>query len=194
MNDELSAIFMPFKKIVFFCFAEVLVLFCIMTMYQGSYNKTIKLVKLNGANVYLYATERYRNYILPIWTTSEVNTYGTGEHDYDRNEINSLSNIKLTVDEYEEYYNGIRINHNLPNDISDKNIDYKKVERSQMRLKISRKNKTIYDGQFIEDITDYIASKGRYFIHIYLTRKDNFYSIVQTDISFNVVVDGGNYE
>ena len=53
-------------------------------------------------------------------------------------------------------------------------------------------DKTNYKGDYINDLSKYINEKGRYYIHIYSTRKDSLFVSVKTHISFNVIVGGGN--
>jgi hypothetical protein len=183
-----------FKSIFIFILIEVIVLASFMAMAQGSYDKTMKVVKINNEGISLFSTESYRDFIFPIYAMSEVDTYGIFGKGYGRNELSSSSKIILTVDEYEVYYRGIRINYNLPIGTIDKSLDFKKVDYSKMQLKIQRKNKVIYDGEFKKNITEYVSEKGRYFIHIYVNRKNDFHSTIKTHISFNIIVDGGNNE
>ena len=72
------------------------------------------------------------------------------------------------------------------------NYNYKKVNNSNVKLKITRMNKTLYDGPYINDLSNIINEKGRYYIHIYSKRKDGIFININTHISFNVVVGGGN--
>jgi hypothetical protein len=194
MNDELKAMFSPLKPILIFGLIEFIILFCFTTSWQGAYPKTIKILKINDKDAFFYATEVYQSYALPIYTSSEVSSYGTGGESYETNNLNKESKIHLSIEEYEEYYMGMRTKNNAPNAIRNKNCDYKKVRSNDMQLKIFRKGKTIYDGPFINDITNIINEKGRYFIHIYLKRTPSFGTSIKTHISFNVIVDGGNYE
>ena len=55
-------------------------------------------------------------------------------------------------------------------------------------------NKVIYDGKYISDLSPYINEAGRYYIHIYSTRKDGLFTSVKTHISFNVIVGGGKFD
>ena len=89
------------------------------------------------------------------------------------------------------YKNGMRKN-DTNGWIKDNNLNYKLVTNSILKLEIKRKNKIIYNGDYISDLNNIINEKGRYFIHIYSTRKDGLLTSVNTHISFNVLVGGGN--
>ena len=76
--------------------------------------------------------------------------------------------------------------------LRESNLNYKRVTNSTLKLEIKRKNKVIYAGDYINDLSNIINEKGRYFIHIYSTRKDGLFTSIKTHISFNVLVGGGN--
>ena len=70
---------------------------------------------------------------------------------------------------------------------------YEKVDYSKIELEIKRTDKILYSGDYIADISNYLNENGRYYIHIYVNRKDGWFSGVKTHFSFNVIV-GDEYE
>ena len=109
-------------------------------------------------------------------------------------EIELTDNINLSIKEYEVYYkNGYR-KQDTNGWLKEDNLEYKETKNSEVKIEIKRKNKVLYNGILISDLSNYIKEKGRYYIHIYSTRKDGIFTSVKTHISFNVIVGGGNRE
>lgn len=181
------------KKAFIFYFCECLVLFFLMAGYTANYDKLATSIYLNGTEVNYYGSESYRNYIFPIRIVSHFD----GVHPKTDLELSDKYIINLT--ECEVYYksSGLRKNNNFGTNCGEKNdpeLDFKIVNESDFTMQIYRKNKLIYDGEFISDVTDYISEQGRYYFHIYGKRKAGIISNVKSHLAFNVIVGGGNYE
>ena len=102
--------------------------------------------------------------------------------------------IQLNVDEYEVYYKSGGRKANTNGWLRQDNLDYKKVNSPDKNIQIKRMNKIIYDGKYISNLSPYINEEGRYYVHIYSTRKDGLFTSVKTHISFNVIVGGGKID
>ena len=110
-----------------------------------------------------------------------------------RNMENTTEKMILQINEYEVYNKaGRRVS---ADDYWAKLNDftYKKVDYSKIKLEIKRMDKVLYSGDYIADISNYLNENGRYYIHIYMNRKDGWFSGVKTHFSFNVIV-GDEYE
>ena len=110
------------------------------------------------------------------------------------NKVELSDNIKLEIDEYEVYYKSGNRKSDTNGWLRQDNLDYKKVNSQNKSIQIKRMNKVIYDGKYISDLSPYINEAGRYYIHIYSTRKDGLFTSVKTHISFNVIVGGGKFD
>lgn len=174
---------LKYSLIIAICITITLILIYNHGYYQNKFE-----VILNGKNLQSKYVTEYKNIFF----------IQTGNEDYiikDGNLFNKLdSNDKyiLNINEYEIYN---------PN---NKRINYEKDTKSQRkvpissnitRLKIEKDNKTIYDGVYINDISNIINENGRYYMHIYTqNKKDKFpYKYVNTNLHFNVLI-GENYE
>lgn len=190
MDDSISSIL---KKAFIFYFCECLVLWFLMAGYTANYDKLATTIYINGTEINYYGNDSYRNYIFPIRIVNHIDSM----HPKTDLELSNKYIIKLT--ECEVYYesSGLRKNNNLGNNCGEKNdheLKFKIVDESSFTMKIYRKNKLIYDGEFVSDVTDYISEKGRYYFHIYGKRRAGIISNVESHFAFNVVIGGGNYE
>lgn len=134
-----------------------------------------------------YYTEKYTDGFL---VNAGVESYNSVENR--TNEIELSDKMNLKVNEYEVYYKSGMRKSNKNGWLREDDLNYKLVTNSKLKLEIKRKNKIIYNGNYISDLSNIINENGRYFIHIYSTRKDGLLTSVKTHISFNVLVGGGN--
>ena len=189
MNGELNEIVKPFKILFVVLIIEFILFFAFFTALYSSYDKNLFEVKLNNNVMNCYYTEKYTNGFL-------INS-GSGGYNITENQINEIDltkPINLEVNEYEVYYrNGYRKSDNY-GWVKKDDLKYLLIEDSKLKLVIKRKNNVLYDGDYISDISDIVNEKGRYYIHVYSTRKDGLFTSVRTHISFNVIVGGGNRE
>lgn len=189
MDCELNEIIKPFKILIIILVIEFLITFIFLTNLYSIYDKNIFEIKLNNSIMNCYYSEKYTNGLFIKAGSSGYNSTETRI-----NEIQLIEPIKLEINEYEVYYkNGYRKTNNS-GWFKDDKLNYSLVENSKLKLVIKRKNKVLYDGDYISDLSDIINEKGRYYIHIYSTRKEGLLISVKTHISFNVIVGGGNRE
>ncbi len=100
------------------------------------------------------------------------------------NEIHDSDFIHLTFNEYEKYdNNNFRVTGNFSN-IFNNSYNYKEV-KNPTTMKIKKNNIIIYEGEFKNNITDLIKDEGRYYIHIYISRKENKFRKIYTELSAN---------
>lgn len=189
MNSEFSNILKPFKIIFIILIIEFLLTFSFFTAYYAKYDKNLFELKVNDKLVKCYYSEKYSSGFIINTSTSAYN-----DVEYNVNEIEFSNKVYLDIDEYELYYK----NGNRASAITDwhknENLNYKKINGTTIKLQIKRKNKVLYDGDYIKDISEYVNENGRYFIHIYSTRKENLITKVETHISFNFIFGGGNHD
>ena len=189
MSGELSEIIKPFKVLFIILIVEFLFILIFFTALYSGYDKNLFEIKLNNTLMNCYYSEEYTNGIIINAGTSGYNSVENRI-----NEIQLNNPIKLDVNEYEVYYkNGYR-KADTNGWLKEDNLNYSSVKNSKLKLIIKRKNKLLYDGDYISDLSNVINEKGRYYIHIYSVRKDGLLTSVKTHISFNVIVGGGNHE
>lgn len=189
MNSGLGSVIKLYKNLFLVIFILFILVILFTNYVTNRYNQNAFEVYLNGQEIRFFYTENYNNFFLTLSNTAGYN------YDIVKNQPNSVdltSKMELIINEYEVYNpNGIRRPYN---NIYIDNWTYKKTDNTNIKLEIKRMDKIIYNGGFISDLSPYINEKGRYYIHIYSTRKDVLFTSVKTHISFNVIVGGGNRE
>ncbi len=189
MNVELKEIIKPFKYLFIVMIIVIILSYSFFTNLFSNYEQNLFEISLNGKLMHCYYSEKYNNVFL-----IQANKGGYNSVENSINEVELSNNMQLNLNEYEVYYkNGYRKSNNN-GWLRQDNLDYKKVNNQNITMKIKRMNKVIYDGEFISDLSPYINEKGRYYIHIYSTRKDGIFTSIKTHISFNVIVGGGNHD
>lgn len=189
MNSIIFESLKPIKYVLIISVIEFIIFFSFFTALYSGYDKNLFEIELNGKPMNCYYTEKYSNGFLVNAGTSGYNSVENRV-----NEIELTDNINLYIKEYEVYYkNGYR-KQDTNGWLKEDNLEYKETKNSEVKIEIKRKNKVLYDGILISDLSNYIKEKGRYYIHIYSTRKDGIFTSVKTHISFNVIVGGGNRE
>ncbi len=189
MNSYAQEILKPLKIVFILVIFEIIFFLPFLSALFSSYNKNLFEIKVNNELMNCYYTEKYNNTFL-------INASSRGYNSVENliNKIDLKDFIILDISEYEVYYKSGRRKEDTNNWLRESSLNYKKVINSEINIEIKRKNKVLYKGKYIKDISKYIKEKGRYYIHIYSKRKDNILSSVKTHISFNVIVGGGNYE
>lgn len=189
MNSYASEILIQLKKFLILIIIGIILFLPFLSALFSSYNKNLFEIKINNQLMNCYYTEKYNNTFL-------INASSRGYNSVENliNKIDLKDSIILDIAEYEVHYKSGRRKEDTNNWLRDSGLNYKKVINSEVNIEIKRMNKVLYKGEYIKDISKYINEKGRYYIHIYSKRKDNFVSSVKTHISFNVIVGGGNYE
>lgn len=189
MNDELVMIIKPFKYLFIVMLVEILVWFTFFTNFYSNYDKNLFEISLNGKLMNCYYTEKYnKDFFI------HANSEGYNSVENRINKIEMSNEMQLNVDEYEVYYKSGYRKTNTNGWLKQDNLDYKKVNSEDKSIQIKRMNKIIYDGKYISDLSSYINEEGRYYIHIYSTRKNGLFTSVKTHISFNVIVGGGKID
>lgn len=189
MNDALKNIFIPFKIIFIIMIIEIILCFSFFTSLFSAYDKNLFEISLNGKLMKCYYSEEYKNSFFIQASTESYNSV-----DNMINKIELSDNIKLEVNEYEVYYKSGNRKSDTNGWLRQDNLDYKKINSQDKSIQIKRMNKVIYDGKYISDLSPYVNEEGRYYIHIYSTRKDGLFTYVKTHISFNVIVGGGKFD
>lgn|GEM_PF-3163341 len=170
-------------------FAIIFILmFSFLSNMYSYYDKNSFKIELNKIPMKCYYDEKYNNTFLLKAGTNSYNNL-----DNEINRVDLKQSMILNINEYEVYYkNGMR-DSDTTGWYFGEEYNYKEIFNSKIKIKIKRKNKVIYEGEYIKDLNKYIYEKGRYFIHIYVTRKAGPLSSVRTHITFNVIVGGGNH-
>ena len=189
MNSVIFEIMKPFKYLLIFLVIEFIIMFSFFTTLYSNYDKNLFEVSLNGELMNCYYSEKYQNAFLINAGTSGYNSVENRV-----NEIELNDKILLNINEYEVYYKNGHRKEDTNGWLRDDTLNYIEVNDSNLNLEIKRMNNTLYKGEYISDISEYLNEKGRYYIHVYSTRKDGLLTSIKTHISFNVVIGGGNHE
>ena len=172
-------IFQPF--IVFGIILFIVAAAASMLFAQGSssnYYSNEFLVSLNNEKARFIYKETFNNKV-----TKE--NHDVGEN-YQDTIITKGSNVLLNFKEYEIYdINNLRVNGTFYNKLSEERHEYKLV-KNNIKIKIKKDNAVLYEGEYIEDLTSYFREAGRYYIHIYNTRKEHGNKIF-TDLSMTLL-------
>ena len=188
MNVGIKELFYPFRWILIIGLVVLFILMSYMILRHGIYNQNLFEIKLNDMLV-------VGNYKENISSNLFVHFNDEGDNYTDKsiNKVILSDQMILQIDEYEVYNKaGRRVS---ADDYWVKLDDYiyEKVDYSKIELEIKRTDKILYSGDYIADISNYLNENGRYYIHIYVNRKDGWFSGVKTHFSFNVIV-GDEYE
>lgn len=174
----------------------VVVFLFFMFNFNNKYYSNVFKVTLNDNDLYLHYYEQYNRGIIPflLGTSNGINDT-SNEIEKVVNEIPYNKKMILSIKEYSVYWkkDNVRVFNNK-RWVFQKNYNYKEEVINDIKMTIKRKNEVLYNGNYIEDISEYLHEPGRYYFNINVIRKDNFYTAVKTYINFNVIVGGGNNE
>lgn len=188
MNIGLSEIFYPLKRILIIVLIILFILLSYMILRHGIYNQNLFEIKLNNELIVGNYKENISSNLL-----IHFNDEGDNYTNKSINKIDLSDKMILQINEYEVYN---EVGRRIPADDYWARLDdftYEKVDYSEIDLEIKRLDKVLYSGDYITDISNYLNENGRYYIHIYINRKDGWFSGVKTHFSFNVIV-GDGYE
>lgn len=172
-----------FTVILIVCLSVAILL---LYAYNNSYFKNKFVISINDYEVnaryksefseFLFIKNNSEGYIKSYSKTSDL-----------LNEIPKSNKYILNIKEYEAYD---KYKHRESYQESMSSHDYKNVNNSKNRLKIERMNEVLYDGDFINDVSEYITEEGRYYFHIYnKSKRTSFiFARVNTMFTFNVLV------
>lgn len=177
-ND--SSIFRPFITFFVLLFIVFIIVFAYFNQSTGSnYRSNEFIVSINNVKLKYAYRERFNNKI-----SKEGFDFG---NDYQDILIYKENIMLLNFEEYEAYdKNSFKVNGGFNNSISSKKYTYKAVNNNP-KIKIKKNGKTLYDGNYISDISNYLQENGRYYLHIYIERKENS-ATVKTDLSMTFLI------
>lgn len=187
MSGELNEIIKPFKYLFIVIIVEFVLCSSFFIGLFSSYDKNLFEVSVNNVLMNCYYSEKYNNGFI-----IQANTQGYNSVENRINSVDLSNNMKLDLKEFEVYYKSGSRKSDTNGWLRQNNLEYKQIDNHKINMEIKRMNKTIYDGEFISDLSSYLNENGRYYIHLYTTRKDGIFTSVKTHISFNVIVGGGN--
>lgn len=187
-----NEMFKPLRNLLI---AIIIILLILLFNFNNKYYSNTFKVTINNNEVYVQYYEKYKRGIIPFIVGTVNSQHSSNEVTPIVNDITYNKTMILNIKEYEAYWKKYkdRSYENKRWVFQDK-YNYKETTSSSIHLVIKRKNKILYDGKYIEDISKYVNEKGRYFFNAEVTRKDNFYSTLKTYMSFNVIVGGDQYE
>ncbi len=185
MDDSLDGI-----KQMLIVFINIVAMFAILIMLYGyAYPENSFEIQLNNNDLKCYYNETYQN-------TFIISHGYYGLHcntNIKKNVIPKSEAYSLTIKEFEVYD---KSNNRIENSYwkQDSNYDYKEINDSKITLKIENKNGILYEGNYINDISDYLQDNGRYYFHVTVVsnRNPKYLAFVKTMISFNVIVGDSN--
>ena len=181
MDDSLIGI----KNILILMFNIIAMIFVLIFIYGFTYQENYFEIKLNNNDLRCHYDEEYYNSLL-------INTGLSGavsNSNIKENIIDENNNYILTVKEFEVFDKSkIRKENSFWH--KDSSYNYQEVNDSIIKLKIETKDGILYDGDYKENISEYITKKGRYYFHISVlsNRTPKYLAFVKTNISFNVIV------
>ncbi len=181
MEDSLIVI----KNILIVMLNILAMIFVLVFIYGFTYQENYFEIKLNNNDLRCHYNEEYHN-------TSIINTELSGavsNSNIQENIIAENNNYSLTVKEF-EVFDKSKIRKENSYWHKDSAYNYQEVNDSIIKLKIETKDGILYDGDYKEDISEYITKKGRYYFHISVlsNRTPKYLAFVKTNISFNVIM------
>ena len=181
MEDSLIVI----KNILIVMLNILAMIFVLVFIYGFTYQENYFEIKLNNNDLRCHYNEEYHN-------TSIINTELSGavsNSNIQENIIAENNNYSLTVKEF-EVFDKSKIRKENSYWHKDSSYNYQEVNDSIIKLKIETKDGILYDGDYKEDISEYITKKGRYYFHISVlsNRTPKYLAFVKTNISFNVIM------
>ncbi len=188
MNTRLLDIFYPLKWILIIFLVILFILLSYVILRNGIYDQNLFEIELNNEIMAGNYTENISSNLL-VHFSDEGDNYSNKS----LNKVALNDKMILKINEYEVYNNAGRRVSADDYWVKLEGFTYKRVDYSKIKLEIKRMNKILYSGDYITDISNYLNEKGRYYIHIYINRKDSWFSGVKTHFSFNVIV-GDKYE
>ena len=183
-------------KPLFNFFIPCFIIFSVLLFNMStSYDQKAYRVTMNGQEIFLKYHESYRRVLIPNILDARAGNYGFYNIEEPVNNIDNNDKYILDIKKYSVYYSYDKTQ--AKGEASWFFLDnrvYKEEKLDNTKLVITRKNVTIYDGKYIENISKYISGPGRYFFQLYIYQKDNFYTSLNMRISFNVIIGGGSHE
>lgn len=177
-----NTIFGPIIKIYIVIFILLDIFLILAFASKKTYNSNEFILKLNNEPFYYIYREYEKNV---LFKNNKICSNQPKE-----NTIYDNQSVNLELKEYEvKDNNNIRISGKFTNIISTK-YQYNEVI-NPITMKIKKNNKIIYEGKYISDLTSLITEEGRYYIHLYITRKESTFKKVYTELSANFVYNRG---
>lgn len=181
MDDSLIGI----KNILIVTLNIIAMIIVVVFIYGFTYQENYFEIKLNNNDLRCHYNEEYHNSLI-------INTGLSGavsNSNIQENIISLNNSYILRVKEFEVFDNS-KIKKDNSYWRKNSSYNYQEVNDSKIKLKIETKEKILYDGDYKEDISEYIHNKGRYYFHISVVsnRTPKYLAFVKTNISFNVIV------
>jgi hypothetical protein len=190
VNKMLGEVLRPLKNLIIIM---IVLLFFLLLHVNNNYYQNAFEVSINNKPIHVYYDEKFlRGPLPPI-----IGAYNQRTQSNDIspvvNEVEYSNTLNLTINEYEVYWKDTN-ERSYDNKVWHRQdrFSYKEISLHKANMIIKRKNKYIYDGSYIEDISTYVNEPGRYYFQIMITRKDNFYTSIKTHMTFNIIVNGGH--
>ncbi len=175
-----NSIFKPFLYVIL----GLIIVFILTVLYVDlidgpNYNPNGFLISLNDTKLKFIIKEKCNNKIVK------------GENDllisYQDVLIAKADKMILNFQEYEAYNkNNFKTDGSFINSDSSNRLTYKPV-KNELKIKIKKDGKILYYGNYITDLSEYLQEFGRYYIHIYIDRKENSKKI-NTDLSMTFLI------
>lgn len=142
-------------------------------------------VTLNNEPIHIYYEENFYKVVIPIfYTQEESKSFYTSKKVEDMtNEITIQDKYILDLKEYECYNNDKGHNVKVSCGHSALSETKEEIELTKNEMIITYENKAIYQGEYIQDITDYLNKIGKY--NFTITNKRNE---ISTEIKFVIEI------
>lgn len=164
--------------------------------FFNSYDKLKYTVTMNEKELAYYLDEKYTHASFPIFV--HVKNYNKKFQLNSKNEnLNEmiLNDPILDFKVYECYnvHNKKRIACTKNYQKEDKPIE-KEVDIIPYQMVIQSKDKVLYKGKYISDLSEYVKEEGRYYFTLYLKIKNKLFETTKTKILFQIKFIGDDYE
>ena len=174
----------------------VFVIFLVFNMYfsaSNDYNDRKYSVSISGNVVSYRLKEEYVFNTVPVFVHVKnwKNEFITNSsHISMVNVYLSKPTLEFTAYECFNTYNQKRLSCS----VTTNHTGIKTSDIKPHKLVIQHKDKIIYEGEYINDLSNIIKEPGRYYFNLYIKANDKFLEHISTEISFQVKFLGDKNE
>ena len=175
-----NSIFKPFISFLIILFIVFALLALFFNLMSGSnYEPNGFLISLNETKLKFIIKEKYNNKVVKGENNLLIS--------YQDIIITKTDKMILNFQEYEAYNkNNFKVDGSFINSDTSNRLTYKPV-KNDVKIKIKKDGNILYYGNYISDISDYLQEFGRYYLHVYVDRKENSHKI-NTDLSMTFLL------
>lgn len=195
MIMDMEGIKYLFKK--YFMIPIIIVLFS-LALFDPNYHSDFYGIKINNQSIYFAFQGTYKRSLLSMSWNTQLNTSNYFEYEtidvdnmtgVNRIKLNSTINLDYKVIGCYLKNTGLKVRCTYSMLNQYYKYIYKTRDINDETMQIKRKNQVVYDGPFINQLSNVIKEPGRYYFVIQGTYKHAFFDEGKYRISFNVIVE-----